>query len=135
MKKRIISVITVLCMAISFFTTVYAKGEPSLSLMGESAPVCGKSVVLKFDNIKNNKDKDQTPDDAQYTHIEYAYYLMATHAGINMSECRLHREKGSAHFMTKRFDRKGLKGEKLHMQSLCAMAHMDFNMPRMYSYE
>ena len=51
MKKRIISVITVLCMAISFFTTVYAKGEPSLSLMGESAPVCGKSVVLKFDNI------------------------------------------------------------------------------------
>lgn len=51
MKKRIISVITVLCMAISFFTTVYAQGEPSLSLMGESAPVCGKSVVLKFDNI------------------------------------------------------------------------------------
>ena len=91
--------------------------------------------LLKFDNIKNNKDKDQTPDDAQYTQIEYAYYLMATHAGINMSECRLHREKGSAHFMTKRFDRKGIKGEKLHMQSLCAIAHMDFNMPRIYSYE
>lgn len=91
--------------------------------------------LLKFDNIRNNKDKDLTPDDAQYTQIEYAYFLMATHAGINMSECRLHREKGSSHFMTKRFDRKGLKGEKLHMQSLCAIAHMDFNMPRIYSYE
>ena len=37
--------------------------------------------------------------------------------------------------MTKRFDRKGAKGEKLHMQSLCALAHLDFNSPRVYSYE
>ena len=28
-----------------------------------------------------------------------------------------------------------VKGEKLHMQSLCALAHMDFNSPRVYSYE
>lgn len=48
----------------------------------------------------------------------------------------LHRqENGRAHFMTKRFDRTGSQGEKLHMQSLCAMAHMDFNSPRIYSYE
>lgn len=52
-----------------------------------------------------------------------------------MSECRLYRENGRAHFMTKRFDRTDDKGEKLHMQSLCAMAHMDFNSPRIYSYE
>ena len=52
-----------------------------------------------------------------------------------MSECRLFEENGKAHFMTKRFDRKGVKGEKLHMQSLCAIAHMDFNSPRTYSYE
>lgn len=91
--------------------------------------------LLKFDNIKNNKDKDSTPDEVQYTQIEYAYYLMAVASGINMNECRLYKENGSSHFMTKRFDRKGSKGEKVHRQSLCALAHMDFNMPRTYSYE
>lgn len=91
--------------------------------------------LLKFDDIANNKDKDKEPDNKEYTRIEYAYYLMAKAAGIKMSECRLYKENGRAHFMTKRFDRKGVKGEKLHMQSLCAMAHMDFNSPRVYSYE
>lgn len=91
--------------------------------------------LLKFDNIKNNKDKDSRPDDGEYTKVEYAYYLMALDAGIEMTDCRLYKENGSAHFMTKRFDRKGIKGEKLHMQSLCALAHMDFNSPRVYSYE
>ena len=91
--------------------------------------------LLKFDSISNNKDKDEEPDNKEYTRIEYAYYLMAKAAGIKMSECRLFEENGKAHFMTKRFDRKGVKGEKLHMQSLCAMAHMDFNSPRVYSYE
>ena len=91
--------------------------------------------LLKFDDIANNKDKDKEPDGKEYTKIEYAYYLMAKEAGIKMSECRLYKENGRAHFMTKRFDRKGIKGEKLHMQSLCAIAHMDFNSPRMYSYE
>lgn len=91
--------------------------------------------LLKFDDISNNRDKDQEPDSREYTRIEYAYYLMAEEAGIEMSECRLYRENGRAHFMTKRFDRTGDKGEKLHMQSLCAMAHMDFNSPRIYSYE
>lgn len=91
--------------------------------------------LLKFDDISNNKDKDLESDNKEYTKIEYAYYLMAQDAGIKMSECRLYKENGRAHFMTKRFDRKGVKGEKLHMQSLCAMAHMDFNSPRVYSYE
>lgn len=90
--------------------------------------------LLKFDNIKNNRDKDLRPDDKEYTKIEFAYYLMALDAGIKMSECKLYTENGSSHFMTKRFDRKGIKGEKLHMQSLCALAHMDFNTPRVYSY-
>lgn len=91
--------------------------------------------LLKFDNIRNNKDKDTTPDYAEYTKTEYAYYLMALEAGLVMSECRLYKENGSAHFITKRFDRKGEKGEKIHMQTLCALAHMDFNSPRIHSYE
>lgn len=58
---------------------------------------------------------------------------MAEAAGVNMSECRLLEEGGRAHFMTKRFDRSG--GEKLHMQSLCALQHLDFNMPYVHSYD
>lgn len=91
--------------------------------------------LLKFDGISNNKDKDSEADREEYTKIEFAYYLMARSAGIEMNECTLYKENGRSHFMTKRFDRIGTKGEKLHMQSLCAMAHMDFNSPREYSYE
>jgi serine/threonine-protein kinase HipA len=59
---------------------------------------------------------------------------MATQAKIEMSECHLLEEHGRAHFMTKRFDR-GLDGAKIHMQSLCAIAHFDFNMAGIYAYE
>ena len=48
---------------------------------------------------------------------------MALQCGINMTECRLLEENDRAHFMTKRFDREG--SEKLHMQTLCALAHFD----------
>lgn len=89
--------------------------------------------LLKFGNIRNNRDKDAAFDDPEYTRIEYAYYLMATAAGIKMSECRLLTEKGSTHFLTKRFDR--FNGQKLHMQSLGALAHLDFNSPRTDSYD
>lgn len=56
--------------------------------------------------------------------IEYAYSLMASAAGINMAKCRLLQENGRCHFMMRRFDRSA-RGEKLHLQSLCALAHMD----------
>ncbi len=57
---------------------------------------------------------------------------MATAAGIDMSECRLHHEGGRSHFMTRRFDRDG-RGRKLHMQSIGAMQHFDFNDPAGYA--
>jgi serine/threonine-protein kinase HipA len=86
--------------------------------------------VLKFDGIKDNS----LGDPAGYGRIEYAYYKMAMAAGIEMTECRLFEENGRAHFMTKRFDRIGSR-RKLHLQSLCAIAHFDFNEPGVYSYE
>lgn len=89
--------------------------------------------LLKFGNIRSNSDRGDSFDAPEYTQIEYAYYLMAKEAGIKMSECRLYTEKGVSHFMTKRFDR--VNGHKLHMQSLGAMAHLDFNSPRTDSYE
>ena len=59
---------------------------------------------------------------------------MAERAGMQMSESRLMEENGRRHFMTRRFDRTS-NGQKLHMQSLGALAHYDFNMPGAYSYE
>jgi serine/threonine-protein kinase HipA len=89
--------------------------------------------LMKFDGVSGNRDKE-VADPLGFGLIEYAYYLMAVGAGIEMTECRLHREGGRAHFMTRRFDRTD-RGEKLHMQSLCAMKHYDFNRPDAYSYE
>ena len=89
--------------------------------------------LLKFDGVGGNKDKE-LEDPTGYGVIEYAYYLMAKAAGVTMSECRLLEEGGRRHFMTRRFDRLD-GGEKLHMQSLCAMAHFDFNNAGAYGYE
>lgn len=89
--------------------------------------------LLKFDGISNNADKESN-DPQGFGRIEYAYYLMAIAAGLEMSESRLLQEGGRAHFMTRRFDRQR-NGDKLHMQSLCALAHYDFNIAGGYSYE
>jgi len=89
--------------------------------------------LLKFDGVNANKDKE-LEDPKGYTVIEYAYALMAADAHIEMSECRLLEENGRRHFMTRRFDRLG-DGGKLHMQSLAALAHFDFNSAGAYSYE
>jgi serine/threonine-protein kinase HipA len=89
--------------------------------------------LLKFDGVSANKDKE-LEDPKGYTVIEYAYALMATDAGIEMSECGLMAEGGRRHFMTRRFDRLS-DGGKLHMQSLAALAHFDFNSAGAYSYE
>jgi len=59
---------------------------------------------------------------------------MAKDAGIDMSDCRLLEEGGRSHFMTRRFDRES-DGGKLHMQSLAALAHLDFNTAGVYAYE
>ena len=89
--------------------------------------------LLKFDGVSGNKDKE-LEDPKGYGAIEYAYHLMAQKAGITMSECRLLEENGRRHFMTRRFDRLA-GGAKLHMQSLCALAHLDFNQAGAHSYE
>src|SRR3546814_11263679 len=62
---------------------------------------------------------------ADYSRIEYAYHLMARAAGIAMEPCRLLEENDRAHFMTRRFDRDG--NRKHHVQSLCAIQHLDYN--------
>ena len=66
--------------------------------------------------------------------VEYAYHLMAKDCGINMAECRILEEGGRAHFMTRRFDRPG-NGEKLHLQTLNAIAGMNYLLKHTFSYE
>ena len=89
--------------------------------------------LLKFDGVSGNRDKE-LEDPKGYTVIEYAYSLMARGAGIEMTECRLLEEGGRRHFMTRRFDRTSAGG-KIHMQSLAALAHLDFNAAGAHAYE
>lgn len=91
--------------------------------------------IIKFDKL-DKEDKDSFFDSYQ-TREEYAYYLMAKAAGINMTECRLLKECDDYHFMTKRFDRyvdeKGIL-RKLHMATACGLAHIDYADKHNFSY-
>jgi serine/threonine-protein kinase HipA len=103
-------------------------------LSGQINPPPGfEAWLLKFDGVSGNRDKELA-DPLGFGRIEYAYHIMARAAGITMSDCRLLEENGRAHFMTRRFDRTP-DGGKLHLQSLCGIAHFDFNQAGAYSYE
>ena len=97
------------------------------------APSGFQHWLLKFDGISGDRNHELAHSKG-YGRIEYAYYLMARQAGIEMSQCRLHHEGGRSHFMTRRFDR-DTDGRKIHMQSLGALRHFDFNQPGSYAYE
>ena len=87
--------------------------------------------LLKFDGMGADRELGITQD---YGRIEYAYYLMAIKAGITMSTSSLLEENGRAHFMTKRFDRED-RSTKHHLQTLCAMNHLDYKKKSTNSYE
>lgn len=72
-------------------------------------------------------------DTENFGRLEYSFYQLAKACGIEMNECSLIEENGRAHFLTKRFDRAAEK--KLHMQTLCGIAHYDYRLHRAYSYE
>lgn len=88
--------------------------------------------LLKLDGVTRSGDHGVT-DAQQYTRIEYVYYQMAVDAGIEMMECRLLQKDGRSHFMTRRFDR--VNGDKVHVQTLSALRHYDYNIPGLCSYE
>ncbi len=89
--------------------------------------------ILKFDGVEGNRDRE-LEDPRGFGAIEYAYSMMAKEAGVTMTDCRLLKENDRRHFLTRRFDRLP-DGRKLHMQSLCGLAHYDYNQPGAYSYE
>jgi len=85
--------------------------------------------LLKLDGVGSDYELGTG---GHYGRIEYAYYLMARAAGISMCTCRLLEENGRAHFMTRRFDRQN--GTKQHIQSLCAMQHLDYKQRGTHDY-
>ena len=88
--------------------------------------------ILKFDGVDDSsRDLGRSRG---YGTIEWVYSGMAAAAGIEMTGCRLLEEGDRRHFMTRRFDRRP-DGAKLHMQSLAALAHLDFRQPGANAYE
>lgn len=86
--------------------------------------------IVKLDGVSATTGFRETEN---YGRLEYSFYKLVVACGIDMSECVLIEENGRAHFLTKRFDRVG--GKKVHMQTLCGIAHYDYRLHRAYSYE
>ena len=102
------------------------------------APPGFEHYLLKFDGVEEHKRNSEVFGDPKgFGRMEYAYYLMALDAGINISPSELLIDGERAHFMTKRFDRaNGEEGDrKIHYVSLCSMDHADYKKPGSYSYE
>lgn len=86
--------------------------------------------LIKLDGVSAQAGFRETQN---FGRLEYSFSRLVKECGIEMSDCSLIEENGRAHFLTKRFDR--LNGEKVHMQTLCGIAHYDYRMPHAYSYE
>ena len=94
------------------------------------APAGFDYYLIKLDGVTAEAGFRETQN---FGRLEYSFSKLVKECGIEMSECSLIEENGRAHFLTKRFDRQ--VGEKIHMQTLCGIAHYDYRLPRAYSYE
>ena len=89
--------------------------------------------LMKFDGVsEHNKANETFGDPLGYGAMEYVYYLMAKRCGITMMKSRLLEEGSRRHFVTQRFDRRG--NQKVHIQTLNGIAHVDYKQPGSYSY-
>lgn len=86
------------------------------------APPGFEHWLLKFDGMGSDRELGASQ---HHGRIEFAYHRMARAALIDMEDCRLLEENGRAHFMTRRFDRDN-SGLRHHLQTLCAMSHIDY---------
>ena len=86
--------------------------------------------LIKLDGVSAKAGFKETEN---FGRLEYSFYKLVKECGIDMTECSLMEENGRAHFLTRRVDREG--GKKIHMQTLCGIAHFDYRMKRAYSYE
>ena len=94
------------------------------------APAGYDYYLIKLDGVSATAGFKET---SNHGRLEFSFYKLAKACGIEMTECSLIEENGRAHFLTKRFDREN--GKKIHMQTLCGIAHFDYRLHRAYSYE
>ena len=94
------------------------------------APAGFDYYLIKLDGVSATAGFKET---GNHGRLEYSFYKLAKACDIEMTECSLIEENGRAHFLTKRFDREN--GKKIHMQTLCGIAHFDYRLHRAYSYE
>jgi serine/threonine-protein kinase HipA len=98
---------------------------------GHLPPLSGyQPWLLKFDGVGVDR---QLGSSQVYGRIEYAYSHMARAAGIHMAESQLLQENGRAHFISRRFDRDS-HGNKVHMQTLCALYGVDYRLRNTNDY-
>ncbi len=95
-----------------------------------SAPKGFSHWLIKLDGVSDI----QLGKTKGYGRVEMAYYNMALACGIDMMPSLMLEENGRAHFMTRRFDRDG-HDTKHHVQSFCALKHVDYNEVTSFSYE
>ncbi|MDE6381157.1 MAG: type II toxin-antitoxin system HipA family toxin [Muribaculaceae bacterium] len=108
----------------------YNKGTGEVRSGQINAPEGFDYYLIKLDGVSAETGFRETQN---FGRLEYSFYCLVKECGMEMSECSLIEENGRAHFLTKRFDR--VNGDKVHMQTLCGIAHYDYRMPRSYSYE
>ena len=95
-----------------------------------AAPKGFDYYLIKLDGVSAKAGFKETEN---YGRLEYSFYKLAKACSIEMTESSLIEENGRAHFLTRRFDR--VNGKKIHMQTLCGLAHYDFRLLRAYGYE
>ncbi|WP_368411534.1 type II toxin-antitoxin system HipA family toxin [Alteromonas sp. 1_MG-2023] len=89
--------------------------------------------LMKFDGVsEHTKNQETFGDPLGYGAMEFVYHLMANKCGVDMMPCRLLHEGNRRHFITQRFDR--IKNNKVHVQTLNGLAHVDYKKPGAFSY-
>ncbi|MEQ5125597.1 type II toxin-antitoxin system HipA family toxin [Providencia alcalifaciens] len=89
--------------------------------------------LMKFDGVsEHNTNQETFGDPLGYGAMEYVYRVMATQCGVDMMPCHLLDEGARRHFITQRFDRIG--NQKVHVQTLNGLAHVDYKKPGSFSY-
>lgn len=97
------------------------------------APEGFTHYLMKFDGVSEHNENQETfGDPLGFGAMEFVYYLMAKDCGIDMMPCHLLPEGQRRHFITQRFDRVG--NEKVHVQTLNGLAHVDYKKPGSFSY-
>jgi serine/threonine-protein kinase HipA len=108
----------------------YNKATGEIRSGQVDAPAGFDHYIIKLDGVSSKLELKET---GNYGRLEYSFSELAKLCNIQMTECSLIEENGRAHFMTKRFDRNG--GKKIHLQTLCGIAHYDYRLFHAYSYE